>query len=148
VLHQPIDRAVYGESIIWDAALTELTFSGLTTFTFALDLSPQDNRGLVFLREHLRQWQEYGKEGYKVLQNGRIRYYGTIDPANVPGEMQGRRVVREWEPNTGYKRTWHETVDHNGRVRRVRPQENNPNHYHYDFDEQGNYLGRDYYGRR
>ncbi|MBS2534268.1 hypothetical protein KGQ20_15970 [Catenulispora sp. NF23] len=35
--------------------------------------------------------------------------------------MVGRRLVREWDPATGAKRTWHETLDGAGRVRQVRP---------------------------
>lgn len=35
--------------------------------------------------------------------------------------MAGRRVVSEWNPATGQKRTWHETLDHNGMIRQVRP---------------------------
>ncbi len=48
------------------------------------------------LAEHLRQLEEYGAAGSKELQNGRIRYFDEIDAAKTPGEMAGRRVVREW----------------------------------------------------
>jgi RHS repeat-associated protein len=92
------------------------------------------------LSEHLRQLEEYGDTGFKELENGRIRYYGEIDPADKPGEMVGRRLVREWDPETGYRRTWHETVDQSGRVRIVRPETGGPK-VHYFFDEYGNYEG-------
>lgn len=92
------------------------------------------------LREHLRQEEKYGAAGFKELENGRIRYYGDIDPATNPGEMAGRRVVREWDPKTGQKRTWHETVDQSGRVRIVRPQDDGPK-VHQIFDHEGNYVG-------
>ena len=57
--------------------------------------------------------------------------------------MQGMRSVREWDPVTGKKRTWMETIDHNGRVRQVRPQESitNGEKLHYRFDKDGNYIG-------
>ncbi len=56
--------------------------------------------------------------------------------------MAGRRVVREWEPSTGSKRTWHETVDHNGKVRIVRPQRADNVKTHYEFDANGNHIGK------
>jgi hypothetical protein len=93
------------------------------------------------LKEHLRQLDQYGEDGYRVLENGRFRYYGEIDPAKKPGEMVGRRVVREWDPSTGAKRTWHETIDQSGNVRIVRPQ-NGPEKVHHLFDRDGNYGGR------
>ncbi len=93
------------------------------------------------LREHLRQTEKYGQGGVKELQNGKNRYYGNVSPANKPGEMAGRRTVREWDPATGNKRTWHETVDHNGNVRIVRPQRSDNVKNHYQFDSNGNYTG-------
>ena len=92
------------------------------------------------LREHLRQSLKYGEDGFRVLENGRFRYYSEVDSAKTPGAMLGRRMVREWDPATGLKRTWHETLDHSGTVRILRPQ-NGPNKTHYHFDEQGNYGG-------
>ena len=75
------------------------------------------------LREHLRQQEKYGQGGMKELPDGRIRYYGELREARTPGQMAGMRPVREWNPETGQKRTWMETIDHNGNVRQVRPQE-------------------------
>ncbi|TCO50669.1 DUF6531 domain-containing protein [Actinocrispum wychmicini] len=97
------------------------------------------------LNDHLRQAEKYGKAGYREMPDGRIRYYGNVDPARTPGEMAGRRVVREWDPATGEKRTWQETVDHDGNVRIVRPQESitGGRKVHYHFDADGNYLGND-----
>ncbi len=91
-------------------------------------------------KEHLRQLQNKGKSGYKELQNGSIRYYGDIKPASNPGEMIGRRLVREWNPSTGAKRTWHETLDHSGNIRIVRPQRG-ISKKHHTFDASGNYTG-------
>jgi hypothetical protein len=54
--------------------------------------------------------------------------------------MAGRRVVREWDPATGAQRTWHETLDHQGRIRIVRP-ETGGTKTHHVFDEQGGYGG-------
>jgi hypothetical protein len=68
-----------------------------------------------------------------------------VAEAHTPGEMKGRRMVREWNPATGEKRTWHETVDHNGNVRIVRPDPSltGGGKVHYHFDENGHYLGND-----
>ena len=93
------------------------------------------------LKEHLRQAQKYGQGGIKELENGRIRYYGKISPARTPGEMIGRRVVREWNPTTGSTRTWHETIDAAGNVRQVRPEMGGAK-VHFRFDANGNYIGR------
>lgn len=90
------------------------------------------------LRTHLRLTQDYEAGGVRELAVGRIRYYDVLDPARKPGTMAGRRLVREWDPASGGMRTWHETLDHQGRIRQVRPVENTR---HYTFDESGNYTG-------
>jgi hypothetical protein len=92
------------------------------------------------LQEYLRQAEQYGSGGVKVLENGRIRFYGQLTPARTPGEMAGARVVREWEPSTGAKRTWIETLDQRGTVRSVRPETGDPK-VHQIFDANGNYVG-------
>jgi hypothetical protein len=89
----------------------------------------------------LSQLEKYGSGGFKELENGRFRYYGDTFPASKPGEMAGRRLVREWDPATGMKRSWHETLDHFSNVRQVRPQVNGGDKIHYMFDENGNYAG-------
>jgi hypothetical protein len=76
----------------------------------------------------------------EVGTGAEIRYYGDITPAAKPGEMVGRRLVREWDPATDTTRTWHETVDQSGNVRIVRPETGGPK-VHYYFDEFGNYGG-------
>jgi RHS repeat-associated protein len=91
-------------------------------------------------RTHLRLLEKYGQAGHRTLQNGRIRYYDAVVPASRPGTMAGRRVVREWDPATGRMRTWMETLDHQGRVRIVRPQTSGPK-IHYMFDEGGRFVG-------
>jgi len=35
------------------------------------------------LKTHLGQIEEYGASGYRQLSNGKIRYYGEMDPAKV-----------------------------------------------------------------
>jgi hypothetical protein len=92
------------------------------------------------LSRHLAQLEKYGKAGFKELQNGRIRYFGELKTAAKQGEMAGRRLVREWNPATNATRTWHETLDHAGRVRIVRPETGGPK-VHYMFDELGNFTG-------
>jgi len=92
------------------------------------------------LSEHLTQLEKYGSQGFKELENGNIRYYGDLKAASTPGEMSGARLVREWNPETGAKRTWYETLDHSGTVRSVRPETGGPK-VHYIFDANGNYTG-------
>lgn len=56
--------------------------------------------------------------------------------------MTGWRTVREWNPATGNKRTWHETLDNYGNIRQVRPEFNNGTKTHYLFDKNGKYTGK------
>ncbi len=93
------------------------------------------------LSKHLGYAEKYGKGGVKELQNGRTRYYGEVQPASKAGEMAGRRYVHEFNPATGRSRGWHETVDHSGNVRQVRPELNNGTKTHYTFDSAGRYTG-------
>lgn len=91
------------------------------------------------LSKHLGQLEKYGQDGFKELQNGRFRYYGNVTPASTPGEMIGRRVVREWNPTTGGTRTWMETLDGAGSIRIVRP-ETGGTKVHFMFDKFGNFM--------
>ncbi len=91
------------------------------------------------LNKHLTQLEKYGKAGTKELQNGKIRYYGEITPASKPGEMVGRRVVREWDPSKSTTRTWMETLDGSGKTRIVRPETGGPK-VHYQFNQSGKYT--------
>jgi hypothetical protein len=93
------------------------------------------------LNVHLTQLRKYGSEGYHQLQNGRIRYYGDLKASMKEGEMVGRKRVREWNPETGLKRIWHETIDTNGNIRIVRPETNSAVKTHYVFDGEGNFTG-------
>ena len=83
----------------------------------------------------------YGPADVRELPDGRIRYYDYVKPANNPGRTAGARVVREWVPSTGKKRTWIESLNQNGRIIQVRPENGGP-HVHYMFDDQGNYTGK------
>jgi hypothetical protein len=58
------------------------------------------------LKEHYAQLEKYGRGGCKILEIGRYRYYGEIIRARTLGQMQGARLVREWDPATGNARTW------------------------------------------
>ncbi len=93
----------------------------------------------VQLARHLRQAEKYGSAGVRVLQSGRIRYYGDITPAQKSGEMIGARLVREWDPATDAARTWLGTLDAAGRVRIVRPQTLGEK-VHYLFNAVGEYV--------
>jgi RHS repeat-associated protein len=95
-----------------------------------------------FYTDYVRQLREYGKAGSRRLNNGRYRFYDDIKKASKDGEMKGRRRVREWDPETGRTRTWHETVDGEGRVRRVRPQSGSTK-THYNFNKNGDYINKD-----
>jgi hypothetical protein len=102
-----------------------------------LDLAAYSSRQSVLLREHLRQLEKYGEAGYKTLNNGKVRYYGEIIKANKPGEMIGRRMVREWNSENNLFRNWHETLDAKGNIRIVRPQKVDNVKDHYNFNENG-----------
>jgi len=93
--------------------------------------SPSNAMQSPLIREHLRQTKEYGAGGVRLLNNGNIRYIGEFTAARTPGEMAGMRTVREWNPSTGKRRTWHETLDHHGKVRIVRPQRDDNVKIHY-----------------
>ncbi|MEQ1680886.1 MAG: RHS repeat-associated core domain-containing protein [Nitrospira sp.] len=94
-------------------------------------------------KKHLGYSEKYGKGGVKELPDGRVRYYGNVDPAKTPGDMAGRRYVHEFDPATGRSRGWHETLDHDGNIRQVRPQLNNGgDKTHYTFDSDGNFTGK------
>ena len=68
-------------------------------------------------------------------------YRGELKAPMKEGEMIGRRRVREWDPETGLKRTWHETLDGNENIRIVRPETNDGIKTHYIFDDEGNFIG-------
>jgi RHS repeat-associated protein len=91
------------------------------------------------LASHLRQLEKYGETGFKSLENGRIRYYGALDPAKSVGEMVGRRTVREWNPAKNGFRTWLETLDASGTVRIVRPQIG-AEKVHFMFNASGKFV--------
>ena len=90
-------------------------------------------------QEHLRQLKEYGKDMVQELKDGRIAYYDKLKPATTPGEMFGTRKVRLWDPRTGEKRTWFETLDHDGRIRILR-EEISEGKIHYLYDAEGNLV--------
>jgi hypothetical protein len=76
----------------------------------------------------------------KMLADGRVRKYEKFKPAANPGKMIGSRKVKEVAPN-GKKRVWYETYDKHGRVRQVRPFDNN-GYRHYTFDKKGKFTGK------
>ncbi|WP_375224216.1 RHS repeat-associated core domain-containing protein [Erwinia amylovora] len=94
------------------------------------------------LNDYYTQSEKYGAGGVKELQNGRYRFYDVVKPSRNPGEMKGARLVREWDPASGNKRTWYETVDHSGNIRSVAPKPVTHAKNHHIFDIDGNYLGR------
>jgi hypothetical protein len=113
-----------------------------------IDIDPLSQNGAAAsakqaadLSKHLGYAANYGKGGVKELENGRIRYYGEVQPANRDGEMAGRRYVHEFDASTGRSRGWHETLDQPGNVRQVRPELNNGSKTHYQFDRNGNFTG-------
>jgi RHS repeat-associated protein len=125
-------------SIVGPKLLAALGKSGAATETVTSGAESSLNGAQ--LSEHLRQVEKYGADGFKQLESGRIRYHGDLTPASQPGEMIGRRLVREWDPSSGDTRTWHETLDGQGNVRIVRPETGGPK-THYSFDQFGNFGG-------
>jgi RHS repeat-associated protein len=93
-------------------------------------------------KDYYTQYEKYGAGGVRELQNGRYRFYDNVKPSRTSGAMKGARLVREWDPTTGSKRTWYETVDHNGNVRSVAPKPVTNEKNHHIFDVDGNYEGR------
>ena len=93
----------------------------------------------VRLNQHLYQLEKYGSGGFKTLQSGRIRYYGKTKLNR--GNANSFRMVREWDPATGRKRTWFETLNPSGGVIQVRPVLGSTK-THYLFDGSGKYLGK------
>ena len=89
--------------------------------------------------------KEYSNGKYvdkKELDNGKIRYYEEVKPADNPAEhRKGTRLVVEYNPETGEKRAWLETVDYDNKVRMVRPEKNDNTKTHYEFDKDGKYIG-------
>jgi hypothetical protein len=75
---------------------------------------------LSLVPEHDRRVATY--ESFKVLGNGRIRYYGTYKPSKSAGRTAGARLVVEVDATSGQPiRTWYESYDAAGRVIRVHP---------------------------
>ena len=116
-----------------------------TSYGKSSSISGADNiADAARLKEYYRQAEKYGTGSIKELENGRFRFYGKLKPARTKGEMAGLRQVREWDPYSGLKRDWFETVDHNGNIRQVRPDPNITGgvKVHYMFDSEGNYIGK------
>ncbi len=75
---------------------------------------------LSLVPDHARRAATY--EFFKVLDNGRIRYYGTYKPSKIAGRTAGARLVVEVDSESGQPiRTWYESYDAEGRVIRVHP---------------------------
>jgi hypothetical protein len=106
-----------------------------------VDSSATSSYQAHLLKTHLKLLEKYGSAGSRHLSNGRIRYYDVLRPALSKGEMAGRRIVREWDPISGLKKTWNETLDHNGKIRIVRPQRDDNIKIHFLFDKNGKYKG-------
>ncbi|TBM12765.1 RHS repeat-associated core domain-containing protein [Hafnia alvei] len=94
------------------------------------------------LKDYYTQYEKYGSGGVRGLDSGRYRFYDETKPPRTPGEMAGARLTREWDPSTGNKRTWYETIDHSGNVRSVAPKPVTHEKNHHIFDSNGDYQGR------
>ena len=95
------------------------------------------------LKTYYYQAQKYGDGGIRELPDGRFRFYESLKEAKTEGEMKGFRHVREWNPQSGLKRDWYETIDHSGKIRQVRPKVEVTGgvKVHYMFDFNGSYTG-------
>lgn len=75
---------------------------------------------LSLVPEHGRRVAAYDR--FRVLQNGRIRYYDEYKPARSTGRTVGARLVIEVDSSAGKPiRTWYESYDAQGRVIRIHP---------------------------
>jgi hypothetical protein len=79
-----------------------------------------------------------GIDYYETGETARI--YGKFRPANIGGEMAGGRKVTQISLKNINKRSWYEILDHNGRIRSVRPFDGGA-YRHYIFDKDGKYTG-------
>ncbi len=116
-----------------------------TSYGKSSSISGADNiADAARLKEYYKQAEKYGTGSIKELENGRFRFYEEIKPARTNGEMAGARHIREWNPYSGLKRDWYETIDHNGNIRQVRPDPNITGgvKVHYMFDFEGKYIGK------
>ena len=116
-----------------------------TSYGKSSSISGADNiADAARLKEYYKQAEKYGTGSIKELENGRFRFYEEIKPVRTNGEMAGARHVREWDPYSGLKRDWYETIDHNGNIRQVRPDPNITGgvKVHYMFDFEGKYIGK------
>ena len=129
-----------------DACITiSQRLSVKTSYGKSSSISGADNiADAARLKEYYKQAEKYGTGSIKELENGRFRFYEEIKPARTNGEMAGARHVREWDPYSGLKRDWYETIDHNGNIRQVRPDPNITGgvKVHYMFDSEGKYIGK------
>jgi RHS repeat-associated protein len=57
----------------------------------------------------------------RELPDGRIRYYGPETSARTAGPTRGASYVTEWDPGSGFVRSWLESYDRLGNVVRVHP---------------------------
>jgi hypothetical protein len=74
---------------------------------------------VILVPGHARRVAKY--ESFRVLENGRIRYYRALRPAKSPGRI-GARIVTEVDSITGKPlRTWQEVYDVPERVLEVHP---------------------------
>jgi hypothetical protein len=75
---------------------------------------------LFSVPDHPRRVTAY--EFFRVLENGRIRYYGTYKSAKSIGITAGARLVVEVSATTGQPlRTWYESYNVQRQVIRVHP---------------------------
>ncbi len=66
-------------------------------------------------------------ECFKVLENGKIRYYEPIKPATSEGPSVGARLVKEVDKH-GNVRSWYETIDREtGKPRQIRVEQEKEN---------------------
>ena len=132
-----------GEVAIGGLPIPARTVSQKQLITFVIEQITSEGTANIAqgakLSEYYRQLEKYGQGGVKLLENGRYRFYGEITPATKAGQTAGRRVVREWFPVSHNKRTWMESIDHQGNVRVARP-ETGGEKIHYRFDANGGFV--------
>jgi hypothetical protein len=99
--------------------------------TYANTLSEVD------FKRHTKYCLKHKANEIKLLENGKLRYYGPIKEANKYGNIHGGRYVHEFNPTKGTSRGWVESLDQDGKIRQVRPQFKSKEKTHYFFDKNG-----------
>jgi hypothetical protein len=134
------DRRARAKNLVFEASVIPIRRDQRGSPSQRLSANRLHQIDRVFFGPFFRE--KYGAGGDRALENGRIRYYGPVQPVSTEGELAGRRYVHEFDTMTGCTRGWHETLDRTGNVRQIRPEWNDgAAARRYQFDNSGRYRG-------